>query len=288
MGDKIYSLRKSRKILECSYSWYKKHGVKLAEGPLETFEADLEACDAAYLDGNQEKASEYAHKLEEFTKANFKKTALQYALELIIALVLALVIATIVRQMWFELYEIPTGSMRPTFKEQDHLTVSKTQFGINVPLRTNHFYFDPDLVQRTGIVIWSGDGVSLPESTDSTYFGLFPYKKRYIKRLMGKPGDTLYFYGGKIYGIDENGNPIEELLNSPWLEKLEYIPFLTFEGEITRPTQNIIQFEQMHQAIGRLKVNDKGQLVGEVYDHSEWVPDEPANAAEAPRSDQNL
>lgn len=274
MADKIYSLRKSRKVMEWSYGWYKKQAVRLSERHLREFENLLEQGDAAYLSGDKAKASDAAQQLEEFTNAHFKKTALQYALELATALFFALVIATLVRQMWFELYEIPTGSMRPTFKEQDHLTVSKTQFGINFPLRTSHLLFEPDQVKRTGIVIWSGDGVSLTD-TDSTYFGIFPYKKRYIKRLMGKPGDLLYFYGGKIYGIDEQGNLINELLDSPWLEKLEYIPFLSFQGEVNSPSRGLIQFEQMHQAIGRLRLDNKGNWVGEVYNQKEWVPDDP-------------
>ncbi len=46
--------------------------------------------------------------------------------------------------------------MRPTFKEQDHLSVTKTSFGLNIPLATEHFYFDPYLVQRLSVAIWSG------------------------------------------------------------------------------------------------------------------------------------
>jgi|LakMenEpi03Aug12_release.lakeMendotaPanAssembly.Ray.scaffolds.fasta_scaffold08205_6 signal peptidase I len=274
MTQKIYSLRKSRKILEWSYNWYKKQGENLSEAQLTAFEANLEGCDAAILKGEKARASQLAHELEDFTNVHFKKSPFQYILELLGALALALVIATLVRQVWFELYEIPTGSMRPTFFEQDHLTVSKTQFGINFPLQTKHLYFDPALVQRAGIVIWSGDGVALRD-TDSSYFGIFPYKKRYVKRLMGKPGDILYFYGGKIYGMDKDQQLIKELLDSPRLEKLEYIPFLSFQGDALVPVRGTIQFEQMHQAIGKLALNKKGDWIGEVYDHNEWVPDEP-------------
>ena len=32
------------------------------------------------------------------------------------------------------------------------------------------------------------------------YIFILSGKKQYIKRLMGKPGDILYFYGGEIYG----------------------------------------------------------------------------------------
>ncbi len=278
MNQTVYSLRKSKKILIHSYSFYKTKGDSLNASQLADLEATLAACDEACLSKNREKASELSQKLELFVNEHFKKTPLYYAKELIFALIIALAIAVIVRQTWFELYEIPTGSMRPTFKEQDRLTVSKTQFGINIPLRTEHFYFDPSLVQRTGIVIWSGDGIPLPD-TDTTYFGIFPYKKRYVKRLIGKPGDFLYFYGGKIYGIDKKGNPIEELLNSPWLEKIEYVPFMTFEGNLVNPSHGVLQFEQMRQPIGRLTFTPKGEWIGEVYDRDTWIKDQPAEQA---------
>jgi signal peptidase I len=270
-----YSLNKSRKILKWCYSWYKKRGKTLPPQMLQTFERDLEACDHALLAGDALQASNLAEALEAFTQKNFKRTFLEYLLELGVALGLALVIACLVRMMWFEPYEIPTGSMRPTFKEQDHLTVTKTAFGINFPFETKHLYFDPHLIHRTGIVVFSADGIPIIDP-DTTYFGLFPYKKRLIKRLIGKPGDSLYFYGGKIYGVDREGKPIEELLNSPWLKKIEYIPFLSFEGELSSPNRTAIQFEQMHQPIARLVQNaDATKLVGEIFNGTEWVKDQP-------------
>jgi signal peptidase I len=269
-----YSLSKSKKILKLSYSWYKKRGQTLPPLALKTFEHDLEACDKAIIQGDTLKASQLAETLEEFTKKNFKKTIFDYALELIVALALALFIASLVRMMWFEPYEIPTGSMRPTFKEQDHLTVTKTAFGINFPFETKHLYFDPHLVQRTSVVIFSADGIPMTDP-DTTYFGLIPYKKRLIKRMIGKPGDSLYFYGGLIYGVNYQGEPIKELLNSPWLEKIEYIPFLAFEGDLSTPSRNILQFEQMHQPIGRLIQTREGKITGEVFNGKEWIKDQP-------------
>lgn len=273
MSEK-YNLNKCRKILEWSYGWYKKSGKTLNDAQLAQFEADLDACDQAYLNKDEEQASKLAQKLETFTNENFQKTPVQYILEIVLALAFALAIAILVRQMWFEPYEIPTGSMRPTFKEQDHLTVSKAQFGLNVPLKTEHFFFQPEEVKRAGIVIWSGDGIALRD-TQSTYFGIVPYSKRYVKRLIGKPDDIIYFYGGKIYGIDKEGKAIEEFLNTPELEKIEHIPFLTFEGEITSPARGTFQFEQMHKPIGRLVASGPGEFNGEVFDGRRWVKDDP-------------
>lgn len=276
----MYSLRKSRKILEWAYGWYKKKGDTLNDSDLLQFEAQMQGLDDAYLKKDTVEADRLAHQVENFTNAHFKKSFWQYTTEVVLALVFALAIATVIRQSWFELYEIPTGSMRPTFKEQDHLTVSKTQFGINIPLKTEHFLFEPENVKRNGIVIWSGDGVALGD-VDTAYFGLIPYKKRYVKRLIGKPGDTLYFYGGKIYGIDQEGKWLEELVSTPGLEKIEHIPFLSFEGFPSSPSKGVVLLEQMHQPIGKLQLNRKGELVGEIYDGSEWVVDSPAAAKTA-------
>ena len=155
------------------------------------------------------------------------------------ALALALCVAIVVRQSWFELYEIPTGSMRPTFKEQDHLSVTKTAFGINIPLVTDHILFNPALVERTGVITFTGD--KIPIDQDTKFMWVFPYKKRFIKRLIGRPGDSLYFYGGKIYAIDSEGNPVKEFLDAPWLDGIEHIPFMQFTGSIVHSGPSEIQ-----------------------------------------------
>ncbi len=277
----LYSLRKSRQIMKSSYKWYKKRGNQLPSSQLVFFESQLQALDQALLAQNQPKADQLARQLEDFCHKHFKKSLKDYAIELGIAIILALIIATLVRQIWFELYEIPTGSMRPTFKEQDHLTVTKTAFGINYPLMTSHLYFDPNLVERTGIFIWSGHGIPYLDS-DSLFMGIFPYTKRYIKRCLGKPGDMLYFYGGKIYGFDKEGRDLTELRNNPWMKKLEHIPFIHFEGqrselqEPTRQTPTIqVLFRQMNQVSGRLIFRGGGELDGEVFNGQNWVKDEP-------------
>lgn len=280
LSHRPYSLHKSRQILKSSYKWYKKKGKQLPRDQLTYFESRLQELDQAVLTKDQARANELARELESFCQQHFKKNLLDYGMELAIAVVFALIIATVVRQTWFELYEIPTGSMRPTFEEQDHLTVTKTAFGINYPLKTAHLYFDPKLVQRASVVIWSGDGVPYLNS-DSTFMGI-PYTKRYIKRLMGKPGDTLYFYGGKIYGFSQEGDDLVELRDSPWLAKLEHVPYINFEGHRSyaeEPKKKFTAqaiFHQMNQAIGRLVFSAGGDIRGEVFNGKEWIKDQPA------------
>ena len=71
--------------------------------------------------------------------------------------------------MWFEPYTILTGSMRPTLKEEDYLVVSKTDYGINIPLQAAHFYFDPNLVQRGSVIVFNGENMDI-EDNNTTYF----------------------------------------------------------------------------------------------------------------------
>jgi signal peptidase I len=265
-----YSFKKCRHILNQVNNWYQKKGDTLSPSLREELEKDLYHLDQALLEKDKDKANHFARKLEQFSKEHCKKSTFQFAKEMVIALVLALAIATVVRQMWFEIYEIPTGSMRPTFKEKDDLTVSKLSFGINIPLQTQHFYFDPNLTQRTSVLIFSGDKIPFIDQT-TYYFNVLPYTKRYIKRLIGKPGDTLYFYGGKIYGIDKEGHEIKELLDSPYMKGLEHIPFITFEGYISSKGPDRIVFHQMYQPLGMLSLTYNGNLSGQIYNGKEWV-----------------
>lgn len=216
---------------------------------------------------------ELRNELTEWYKKNHPRSWIKGGIELVGALAFALVIATVIRQMWFEPFEIPTGSMRPTFKEQDHLTVSKTQFGINTPLQTSHLYFNPDLVQRSSAIIFSGDGIPLPD-TDTTFLGIFPYKKRYIKRLMAKPEDKVLFYGGKVYVKAREGQFVDELLESPWMNDLEYIPMISFEGVPRRLDSNTIGLFYFNKLMGKITQLAGGDLKGEVFNGKQFVPDE--------------
>ncbi|MBU6447023.1 MAG: signal peptidase I, partial [Verrucomicrobia bacterium] len=143
------------------------------------------------------------------------------------------------------------GSMRPTLKEEDYLIVSKTDYGINVPLQRSHFYFDPDLVQRGSIIVFNGGDMDISDC-DTVYFYLFPGKKQFVKRLIGKPGDTIYFYGGHLYGIDAAGKEIAEFRTAPWFQDLEHIPMIRFEGKQEMGQNGTILFHQMNHPVAKL------------------------------------
>ncbi|MFQ5729008.1 MAG: S26 family signal peptidase, partial [Waddliaceae bacterium] len=157
-----YSLRKSQHILHWCYSRFQKKKPILSQEQQASIENDLKELEKAIFNEERSKADHLAKQLETFTQTQFKKTPFEYTIEFGTAILLALFIAIIVRQVWFEPFQIPTGSMRPSYREQDYLTVTKTSFGLNIPLRAKHLYFDPDLIQRAGVVIFSAHNIPLP------------------------------------------------------------------------------------------------------------------------------
>ncbi|MDR2539758.1 MAG: signal peptidase I [Chlamydiales bacterium] len=213
-------------------------------------ETSLTALQNAILQKDRPLADRLAREAQSFGLTYLKKGSLDYFRDGIVGVCIALIIALFIRQMWFELYEIPSGSMRPTFKEKDRLIVSKADFGINIPLKTKHLYFNPDLIKRNSIVIFTGENMDIYD-VDTLYFYLFPGKKQYIKRLIGKPGDTLYFYGGQIYGIDKDGKDITQELQLTSLKQIEHIPFIHFQRKvkISHKNGNSLVFYQMNEPV---------------------------------------
>jgi len=270
----IYRLSKSQNILQSTYDYYNSKETTLEPSTKNELERRMLALEAAIDSGDRQQADQLARALEDFSKENCKKSILDYTKEILTAILIAFLLAVVVRQMWFEPYEIPTGSMRPTFREQDRITVTKTPFGLNIPMTTGHFIFEPKNVERTGVITFTSEGIKNLDE-DTPFLGIFPYKKRLIKRTIGKPGDSLYFYGGRIYGVDKNGNAIDELITAPWMQPLEHIPFLKFSGEKTFNNKNIV-FSQMNIPIGKVAI-DKRELSGEIYNGKEWVKDSPAS-----------
>lgn len=264
----FFSLRKSKKVLRNVDRLYQKKWKILDPHAKEKIITHLEALKVALKSRNGPEATLCSRNLSEAAERFMPQTAFEKVRNFVSSIGFALVIAIVIRQMWFELYSIPTGSMRPTLKESDLLMVSKTDFSVNVPLSPSHFFFDDSLVKRGSIVVWTGANMDIPDS-DTVYFYLFPGKKLFVKRLMGKPGDTLYFYGGKMYGIDRDGNDLAELRFSDWTENLEHIPFIQFDGKVdTSEFQGQIfttsVFRQMNLPIAKLKANVIGSVKGEM------------------------
>ncbi len=265
----LYTLRKSKRVLWQIHKLYKRKEKSMDPPSKERIQSYLTSLQTAILQKDAEISSRIAKQCEEAARKFMPKSSFDKMRDFTSAILFALCIAIVIRQMWFEFYTIPTGSMRPTLKENDYLVVSKSDYGLNVPLQTSHFYFDPSLVQRGSIVVFTGANMDIVDA-DTVYFYLFPGKKQFVKRLIGKPGDILYFYGGRIYGINKQGKELDMLTNPEWFQNLEHIPYIRFEGKVETPNPpksgvyNPVVFYQMNEPIAKLSVTPIGTVQGEM------------------------
>lgn len=270
-------LKKSNKILRQIDRLYRRKKKDLDHASQTQIELALLQLQEAILAKEASRTPSLSHNLQKLADQKLAKSVWEKGRDYTLAIVFALIVAVVIRQMWFELYTIPTGSMRPTLKEGDFLCVSKTSYGLNVPLTTSHFHFDQNLVKRGDIVVFTGEGMDIPDS-DTVYFYLFPGKKQFVKRLIGKPGDTLYFYGGQIYGFDSAGNELSDLLTPEWFQKNEHVPFIRFDGHVETPTQtrgffSPAIFYQMNEPIAEMKApSPRGPVTGSMLSSNGKLP----------------
>ena len=262
-----YPLKKSKKILRAVYALYKRKKRKLAESQKRDFEGLLTSLHETIQQKKKEEASELAKKLQAKSQRELPKNVWDKTIDFFYTIVFFLVIVIVIRQMWFEFYRIPSGSMRPTLKEKDFLAASKTDFGLNIPLYPGQFYFDADNVQRGSIFIFTVANMDVLDP-DTMYFFFIPGKKQLVKRLIAKGGDTLYFYGGQIYGVDKEGNPIEEYQDQDYFTKIEHIPFIHFHGKVMTLPHSVggiyspVCFYQMNEPVAKLSIDPFGQVQG--------------------------
>ncbi len=263
-----YSLSRCKKIFRYVHRYYLRKRKNLGPDAKEVLKTQLQELHTAIKNKQPHEADQFAHQVQQSAQKWMTRTVWDRTRDFVGAIVFALCLAVVIRQMWFEFYSIPTGSMRPTLKEGDFLVVTKEDYGLNVPLKTAHFYFDPSLVQRGSIVVFTGEHMDIADA-DTVYFYLFPGKKQFVKRLIGKPGDILYFYGGQIYGINSRGEELDMLRNTEWFQSLEHIPYIYLDGKVdpTNPMQGIytsVLFSQMNIPIAKLTVGSAGLVSGEM------------------------
>ena len=266
-------MRKCKHILRHVFKYYKRKKNTLPVEAQQELYDHLEKTQTAILSRNRAQASDCAKELDQSFEKHLAPPAWKHWLNATLGLIGILILAIGIRQMWFELMQVPTGSMRPTIKEQDHLVISKTTFGINIPRIPKHFYFDPDLAHRNGIFVFTTADMGILDS-NMMYFYIFPGKKQYVKRMMGLPGDTLYFYGGRIYGIDQDGNDITDQLQPSELDYVNHVPFMDFEGRVklpARPNQNGIYspatIMQTGEPLAKLFANRRGEVLANAPDY---------------------
>ena len=98
------------------------------------------------------------------------------------AFVVAFILAMFIRTFFFQAFRIPSGSMKMTLIEGDHLLVNKLAYGAKVPFTTKRL-----------------PGFSKPQRGDIIVF-IYPEdpKRDFIKRLIATGGETVQIDHGDI------------------------------------------------------------------------------------------
>jgi len=126
-------------------------------------------------------------KQEEKAKPGMAQTIKEYGQAIVLAVVLALFIRSFVLQA----FQIPSGSMIPTFLEGDRVLVSKFTYGIRNPFN-NQVWFEIGRPERWDVVVFI-----YPEDRS----------KDYVKRVVGLPGDTVAMVAGNLF---INGSKVDD------------------------------------------------------------------------------
>lgn len=103
------------------------------------------------------------------------------------SLFLAVFIALFIRWGFIEAYVIPSGSMLPSLLIHDHIFVNKMVYGIRVPFSEN-WLVKFGTAKRGEVIVFK-----YPKDM-STFF---------IKRVVGQPGDKIYFENGTLFVNDQ-------------------------------------------------------------------------------------
>lgn len=116
---------------------------------------------------------------EEKKKATMGEVVREYGQ----AIVLAVVLALIVRSFVLQAFQIPSGSMIPTFLEGDRVLVSKFAYGVRNPF-SNATWIATGRPERWDVVVFI-----YPEDHD----------KDFVKRVVGLPGETISMVNGELF-----------------------------------------------------------------------------------------
>jgi signal peptidase I len=112
-------------------------------------------------------------------RPSFPQVCLEYGQAIAMAVILALVI----RSFLFQAFQIPSGSMIPTFLEGDRVLVKKFAYGLRNPIN-NQVWLETGRPERWDVVVFIS-----PEDHD----------KDFVKRVVGLPGETVALAGGEIF-----------------------------------------------------------------------------------------
>ena len=107
-----------------------------------------------------------------------------------------LAFVAVIMYCFIQAFKIPTGSMRMTLLEGDHLFVNKFIYGIKIPF-TEKRIFKIKKIQRKDIIVFSCPPVALSEEEREK-----DIQKDFIKRCVGLAGDKIEIKDKVLYVND--------------------------------------------------------------------------------------
>ena len=136
----------------------------------------------------------------ELKSADAPMTASEEAWDLAKTVFYAVAIALVLRIIFFQPFNIPSGSMKPELQVGDFLFVSKPTYGYS---RASLVYPFTRMNIHGRILVGH-----MPERGEIVVFkNRKEGNKDYIKRIIGMPGDEIRMIGGRLH---INGEPVEK------------------------------------------------------------------------------
>ena len=132
--------------------------------------------------------------LTEKQQAPFIKSALEWCN----TVYFAGFVASIVMFFLIQAFKIPSASMQDTLLEGDHLFVNKAVYGFRLPF-TKKWFSAYKAIQRGDIIIFEFPA----ESKEQKNCGGSQYKRDFVKRVIGLPGDKVEIKDAQVYINDE-------------------------------------------------------------------------------------
>ncbi len=125
----------------------------------------------------------------------------------VVAVVVLFLLTAVVRNVWVDVYYIPSASMEPLLLTGDRVLVSRTDFALTS-------------IKRGDVVVFDGRGSFTPLQSGNDplaeaavaagqWLGLVPNNNIYVKRVLGVAGDTVKCCtaAGRL---EVNGVPVAE------------------------------------------------------------------------------
>jgi signal peptidase I len=137
----------------------------------------------------------------------------------------AVFVALVIRWALIEAYVIPSTSMLPTLLVNDHIFVNKLVYGLRVPF-TEKWIFTLGEPRRGDVIVFK-----YPENIEDYY----------IKRVVGVPGDKVYYENGDLY---VNDKLIEKKVPSDLMHEMDWVRDQDFKGEGPGAKSTYVHWEE--------------------------------------------